>query len=140
MSDSTLSVDELRSRIGAVGVAPGEGSTAGYISYDTEFALGSIEIAFGDDRAIYDESAFPGVVYPSESLAATIVVSGDGTIAVVDATDPDHAREALADAMETLVELGLVADDTPSETVLPAEDVPFTLDPPEVETLGYDDE
>ena len=34
--------------------------------------------------------------------------------------------------------LGLVADNTPSQTVAPAEAIPFALDPPEVETLGYD--
>jgi len=138
LSDSTLTVDELRSRIEAVGVTPHQGSTAGYVRFGPEFALGSVEIAFGDDHAVYDESTFPGVVYPVESPAATIVVSGDGTVAVVDATDADHAQEALTEAAETLAELGLVGDDDASETLVPAESIPFALDPPEVETLGYD--
>lgn len=138
MSNSTLSVDELRSRVDDLGVVLGEGSTAGYVRFGTDFALGSVEIAFGDEQAVYDESAFPGVVYPAESPAVTVVVSGDGTVAVVDATDTEHAQEALSGAMETLAELGLVGDDTSSETVVPAEEIPFTLDPPEVETLGYD--
>jgi hypothetical protein len=139
MADSVLAVDELCSRIEAVGVTPHEGATAGYVRFGTDFALGSVEIAFGDEQAVYDESAFPGVVSPSESLAATVVVSGDGTVAVVDATDPDHARQVLAEATETLAELGLVADDASPETVVPADEIPFALDPPEVETLGYDD-
>ena len=112
MSDSALTVDELRSRIEAVGVTPHQGSTAGYVRFGPEFALGSVEIAFGDDHAVYDESTFPGVVYPVESPAATIVVSGDGTVAVVDATDADHAQEALTEAAETLAELGSSATTT----------------------------
>jgi hypothetical protein len=139
MSDSSLSASELRSRVEAAGVDTQTGTTAGYVRYDTDFSLGSIQIAFGEDTATYDESTFPGVIYPSADPSATIVVSGDGTVAVVDASDPDHAREALTDATATLSELLLVDDDTASETVVPAAEIPFTLDPPEVETLGHDD-
>lgn len=140
MSDTPLSASDLRSRVEAAGVDTHDGTTAGYVRYDTDFSLGSIEIAYGEDEAVYDESVFPGVIYPSAELSATIAVSGDGTVAVVDASDADHAREALADATATLSELLLVDDDTASETVVPADEIPFALDPPEVETLGYDDE
>lgn len=54
---------------------------------------------------------------------------GDSTAAVVDATDADHAWDALSGAAETLVRLELVNDETPSETIVPAEAVPFALTP-----------
>ncbi|RLM59452.1 hypothetical protein DVK02_01525 [Halobellus sp. Atlit-31R] len=140
MSEHTLSTADLRSRIETLDVDLSGGTTAGYQRFQSHFALGSVQIAYGESGAIYDESVFPGVVYPHEELDATVVVSGDGTVAVVDARDAAHADAVLTDAVETLDELGLIVGDGPETTVVPAETVPFALDPPEVETIGFGSE
>ena len=134
MPAETLTAEKLRSRVEPLGVDLGSGTTAGYASFDVAFALGAIEIAFGEDRAVYDESAFPGVVHPAE--AATIAVSGDGTIAALDADDEGAAAAAVDDAIEQLRSLLLIDDDARASREIPAETIPFTLDPPEVETIG----
>ncbi|MGQ4555879.1 hypothetical protein [Halobellus sp. GM3] len=136
MSGDRLSVADLRDRVEALGVDLRSGTTAGYHRYETDFALGSVAIAFGEDRAVYDESAFPGVVYPAADLGATIVVSGDGTVAVLDASDGSHAADAIAGAVETLEDLYLLDGSEPIETSIPASEIPFSLDPPDVETIG----
>jgi TATA-box binding protein (TBP) (component of TFIID and TFIIIB) len=135
MTNETLTVDELRSSVTDTEVELTDGTVAGYSRFEQDFALGSIEIAYGEDEAIYDESVFPGVIYPANELSSTVVVSGDGTVAILDARDDVHARDALSSAIEMLEELYLI-DDEPIETVIPADKIPFTLDPPEVATLG----
>ena len=44
LSDSTLTVGELHSRVEAVGVTPHQGSTAGYVRFGPEFTLDPPEV------------------------------------------------------------------------------------------------
>ncbi|WP_336022089.1 hypothetical protein [Halobellus salinisoli] len=136
MSTERVSVEELRSRVEQLDIDLQEGTTAGYHHYQTDFALGSIEIAYGEDRAVYDESTFPGVVYASSDPEATVLTSGNGTIGVLDAEDEDAATAAIEDAVETLKELYLLDEEQPIELEIPATEMPFASDPPEVKTLG----
>lgn len=133
---ASLTTEELRSLVEPLDVELGDGGTAGYARITPDLPLGAVETAYGEERAIYDEAAFPGVVFPAEDQPVTIAVSGDGTLAVLDAADTDEASAAIEDAVDQLRYLSLLSDDDTVETVVPAEEIPFSLVPPGVETLG----
>lgn len=140
MLDETVSIEELRTRVSDLPVALHNGEKTAFARFEQAFSLGSVTIALGEDDCVYDETVFPGVVYQPDSPSATVVVSGDGTIVTIDATDKADAKTAVSRVIETVDELGLIVDDHIPEITTGRREVPFAASPPEVETLGYDDD
>lgn len=139
MPDNTMSLAELRSRVSALPVTLHDGEQTAAVRLDQAFSLGSVVIALGEDDCTFDEEAFPGVVYQPSSPPATVIVSGDGTVVAIDAVEEADAREAVSNVIETLDDLGLIVDEQTPDIITDTQTVSFAPNPPEVETLSYDD-
>ncbi|WP_162224217.1 TATA-box-binding protein [Halorussus salinus] len=140
MSENTISVAELRSRVSELPITLSEGENAAYASVDQAFSLESVVIALDEEDCVYDEETFSGVAYQPDSPLATVVVSGDGTIVALDAREQADAKTAVSQVVDKLDDLGLLTGDSSPELSTDTRAVPFALDAPAVETLGYDDE
>ncbi len=140
MTENTMSLEELRSRVSELPITLLDGREAAYASVDQAFSLGSVVIALDEEDCVYDEETFPGVAYQPDSPLATVVVSGDGTIVALDAREQADAEAAVSQVVDKLDGLGLLVGDSSPERSTDTRTVPFALDAPAVETLGYDDD
>ncbi|WP_157964850.1 hypothetical protein [Halorubrum sp. 48-1-W] len=140
MSTNTIPPEEIRAQVADLPVDLYEGDATAYARFDQAFSLESVAIALGESDCLYDEATFPGVVYQPDDLPTTVVVSGDGTVLSIDATEETHARSAVSNVIDTLDDLGLIVDAHTPEISTNVRTVPFSLTPPSVETLGYDDD